>query len=188
MRKSDDNLKKITAFLLVIAMMIFNCLITASAVPMGGKSDFAFSKDSTGETAISDVIIDFFDDGFVDFDFDYDTDTTETTEIYDTSDILDTQEIPDTSDTPDTTDTSDTSETKDTPDHPLLGDADFDGIVNSGDALKVLRMSAGLDSYTDEFIKFVDVDYDGRITSADALEILRFSAGLSKHEKIEKPI
>ena len=69
-----------------------------------------------------------------------------------------------------------------------MGDADFDGTVTSADALKVLRMSAGLDPYTDEFIKFVDVDNDGQITSADALEILRFSAGLSKHEKIEKPI
>jgi plastocyanin len=56
------------------------------------------------------------------------------------------------------------------------GDVDCNGVINSIDALKVLRHSAGLNS--PPCIALGDVDCNGLINSIDALKILRHSAGL----------
>lgn len=69
-----------------------------------------------------------------------------------------------------------------------VGDLDGDGMVTSGDALAVLRMSAAGEVPTDDVLPLADVDGDGSVTSADALQILRYSAGLSANESIDKPI
>ena len=70
----------------------------------------------------------------------------------------------------------------------IFGDVDGDERITSADSLFVLRMSVGLEAYTDETIVMVDTDDDNRITSADALELLRYSVGLSANERIGKPI
>ena len=70
----------------------------------------------------------------------------------------------------------------------ILGDLDHDGVVNSADALKALRISAGLEESEDDALTIGDIDGDGQITSADALEILRYSASLQADERIGKPI
>lgn len=70
----------------------------------------------------------------------------------------------------------------------IFGDVDGDERITSADSLFVLRMSVGLEAYTDETIAMVDTDDDNRITSADALELLRYSVGLSANERIGKPI
>ena len=83
-------------------------------------------------------------------------------------------------------------ETSYTPDEPtrvyIQGDADGSGNVDSGDALSVLRMSVGLESYSVEMFAVIDIDGDGNISSSDALEILRFSVGSSRNDNIGKPI
>lgn len=70
----------------------------------------------------------------------------------------------------------------------IFGDVDGDERITSADSLFVLRMSVGLEAYTDETIVMVDTDDDNRITSADALELLRYRVGLSANERIGKPI
>ena len=54
-------------------------------------------------------------------------------------------------------------------------DVDGDGVITSSDALRVLRMSVGLEKQTNT----ADIDGDGEVTSADALILLRISVGLS---------
>lgn len=61
----------------------------------------------------------------------------------------------------------------------LMGDADNDGKVNSSDARLVLRMSAQLESCSEEDKPYCDVTIDGDVTAADAREILRASASLT---------
>ena len=64
-----------------------------------------------------------------------------------------------------------------------LGDVNNDGKVTAADARLVLRMSAKIDSYSDEQIAYLDLNKDGKITAADARILLRISA---KIESIEK--
>lgn len=54
-----------------------------------------------------------------------------------------------------------------------LGDVDNDGAVTVSDALKALRIAAGVDAYAAE----ADVDGDGSVTVSDALQILRCAMG-----------
>ena len=54
-----------------------------------------------------------------------------------------------------------------------LGDVDNDGAVTVSDALKALRIAAGVDAYAAE----ADVGGDGSVTVADALQILRCAMG-----------
>ena len=79
-----------------------------------------------------------------------------------------------------------------TPDVPkpagLLGDANGDGVVDSADALAILRNSADLGEFDDTQKLLSDVDGDGVITAGDALEVLRYSAQLSANENIGKPV
>ncbi len=60
-----------------------------------------------------------------------------------------------------------------------VGDVTGDGVINSVDALTVLRASAGLKTLSDEQMTCADVDGNGKVDSTDALQILRFSASLS---------
>lgn len=60
----------------------------------------------------------------------------------------------------------------------LAGDVDSDGKVTAADARLVLRVSAQLDSFTDEQTLLADVDFNSKITAADARLVLRASARL----------
>ena len=61
-----------------------------------------------------------------------------------------------------------------------LGDLNYDGVVNSADALKVLQYSVGLIKLDDKQIKIGDVNFDKKINSMDALKILEYSIGKVK--------
>ena len=111
-----------------------------------------------------------------------DTDTSDTdTSDTDTSDT-DTSDT-DTSDT-DTSDT-DTSDTDSDPDKPktkkaLCGDVNEDGVVDSADALLILRASADLDMSAEKYnAALADVNGDGVVDSGDAVAVLRYSVSLS---------
>jgi len=58
------------------------------------------------------------------------------------------------------------------------GDLNRDGIVNSADAILLLRYDAGLETLDAEQLLLADVNRDGRITVYDANEILRIDVGL----------
>ncbi len=60
----------------------------------------------------------------------------------------------------------------------IYGDVDKDGVISATDALMILRVSAGLDTFDDEQKKIADVDLDGEIMSSDSLAVLRYSVGL----------
>ncbi len=66
------------------------------------------------------------------------------------------------------------------------GDINGDDLVNSSDALAVLRYSVGLDKEINE--KAADMDADGNINSSDALAILKVSVGINEKEELpEEP-
>ena len=60
------------------------------------------------------------------------------------------------------------------------GDANGDGVVNSVDALIVLKQSAGIIKQDGAYSLAMDSNKDGVVNSADALLILKYSADLSK--------
>jgi len=62
---------------------------------------------------------------------------------------------------------------------PALGDVDGDGVITSMDSFVILRVSVGLESYSEDQTKLADVDADGEITSGDAFFVLRRSVGLT---------
>lgn len=57
----------------------------------------------------------------------------------------------------------------------LMGDVNFDGVVDSSDALMVLRHAMQITQLSDEALAAADVDGNGVIDSSDALMILRAS-------------
>lgn len=61
---------------------------------------------------------------------------------------------------------------------PQLGDVNADGVINSVDALQVLRHSVSLIQLQGDEAKRADVNKDKMINSNDALNILRYSVGL----------
>ena len=65
------------------------------------------------------------------------------------------------------------------PDEPdlLLGDVNFDGVVDVTDALLVLRYTMGLISFTDEQLAVGDMNGDGVVDSTDAVLIMRYTVG-----------
>ncbi len=66
------------------------------------------------------------------------------------------------------------------------GDINGDDLINSSDALAVLRYSVGLDKEINE--KAADMDADGLINSSDALAILKVSVGINEKEELpEEP-
>jgi hypothetical protein len=65
----------------------------------------------------------------------------------------------------------------------LYGDVTGDGEVDIGDAIKVLRYDAGLDTLDgDQFIAG-EVTGDGEVDIGDAIKILRYDAGLEESVK-----
>ena len=58
-----------------------------------------------------------------------------------------------------------------------LGDANGDGKINSVDALKALKSSAGLETITGIYLDALDANRDGKVNSLDALAILKASVG-----------
>ncbi|MCQ2470434.1 MAG: dockerin type I repeat-containing protein [Clostridia bacterium] len=60
----------------------------------------------------------------------------------------------------------------------MMGDIDFDGMINSTDALLVLRSTVGTVELNDRQTIYADVNDDGIINSADALCIQRRCVGL----------
>lgn len=60
----------------------------------------------------------------------------------------------------------------------LLGDVDFNGKVNSTDALIVLQSSVKLVTLTEKQISVADMNSDNKVNSVDALKILKKSVGL----------
>ena len=70
----------------------------------------------------------------------------------------------------------------------ICGDIDADNAITSNDALKILRVSIGVDKLIDAQTKLADIDSDGNITSGDALAVLRHSVGIGCNVKIGKKI
>lgn len=60
----------------------------------------------------------------------------------------------------------------------LIGDVDKDGAVTVSDALRVLRVCAGIDVCSEKEIEIYDVWQDGEIGIDDALGVLRSSVGI----------
>lgn len=62
----------------------------------------------------------------------------------------------------------------------FLCDLSMDGTIGAEDARYALRMSVGLESYTEALQQIADADEDGSLTPADARLILRVSVGLER--------
>lgn len=62
----------------------------------------------------------------------------------------------------------------------LLGDVNFDGIVDSGDARAIRRHVSGSETLTGNALLAADVDGDGLITATDASMILKMLVGLAE--------
>ena len=60
----------------------------------------------------------------------------------------------------------------------IYGDVTDDGIVDIGDAIKILRYDAGLDTLTEDQLIAGEVTGDGIVDIGDAIKILRYDAGL----------
>lgn len=65
-----------------------------------------------------------------------------------------------------------------------IGDMDGDNQISSGDALTILRISAGLIEKDSVSERLADVDQDNEVTSGDALDTLRYSIGMSRNVNI----
>lgn len=66
----------------------------------------------------------------------------------------------------------------------FLGDVNFDSGITAADARRVLRVSVGLEAFTDSQIFISDIDKNGKITAADARIVLRVSVKLEKTETV----
>ena len=61
----------------------------------------------------------------------------------------------------------------------LIGDANGDEVINTADAVVVLKYSAGMVTFAnDDMEKCADTNYDGVVNTADAVVILRYAAGM----------
>ena len=63
-------------------------------------------------------------------------------------------------------------------DRPSLGDVTCDGIINTSDAVCVLKHTAGMITLSDNYFILGDVNRDGKVNTADATMILRYAAGI----------
>ena len=71
----------------------------------------------------------------------------------------------------------------------ILGDVNNDGVVDSADALLILRNSVGLEDFDETQTFLGDVNEDNEnIDSSDALAVLRYSVGIIDIEKIGTPV
>ena len=60
----------------------------------------------------------------------------------------------------------------------LLGDANGDGVVNTADAVYVLKIASGILDPDESVLKVCDVNGSGMVNTADATAILKFAAGM----------
>jgi hypothetical protein len=60
----------------------------------------------------------------------------------------------------------------------LMGDMDLDGRVETTDARLILRLSAGLEKITDDYLLYGDMNADGIITIEDAVLALKAVTGV----------
>lgn len=60
----------------------------------------------------------------------------------------------------------------------LMGDMDLDGRVSTVDARLILRISAGLENLTDDYLLYGDMNSDGIITLEDAVLALKAVTGV----------
>ena len=59
-----------------------------------------------------------------------------------------------------------------------LGDVNMDGIVNTGDAVVILKHSAEMIQLSDEQKVLADCNHDGNVNTGDAVLILKYAAGM----------
>ena len=59
------------------------------------------------------------------------------------------------------------------------GDVNRDGVVDSGDAVLILKYDARLITFTDEQLVLADINEDGRINAYDATLVLEKDVGIS---------
>ncbi|MCI8373713.1 MAG: SH3 domain-containing protein [Lachnospiraceae bacterium] len=62
-------------------------------------------------------------------------------------------------------------------DQPLMGDVDGNSVINSIDALRILRSTVSLEILADDAKKRADVNRDGQVDANDALMILQYITG-----------
>ena len=67
-----------------------------------------------------------------------------------------------------------------------LGDVNFDGTVDSKDALEALKVAVKKTTFTDEQMALGDLDGDGIMSAIDALYMLRYAVGKITQFPIEK--
>ena len=60
----------------------------------------------------------------------------------------------------------------------LCGDVNSDGEINTGDAVQVLKLAAGMTEFSDEQMLAGDTNHDEQVNTADAVHILKFAAGM----------
>ena len=60
----------------------------------------------------------------------------------------------------------------------LVGDANGDGKVNTGDATQVLKYAAGMITLEGELLANADTNGDGKVNTGDATMILKYAAGM----------
>lgn len=70
-----------------------------------------------------------------------------------------------------------------TPDEPptpsvLIGDVNGDGIINSADAVLIMRHALGIIQLTGDALIAADYNQDGNVNAADALSVLRYTMGI----------
>ena len=62
----------------------------------------------------------------------------------------------------------------------IPGDVDADEQITVSDALRTLRIAAGIITATDELLAIADMDADGEVTVSDALYLLRLALGMTE--------
>ncbi|MBQ9950368.1 MAG: dockerin type I repeat-containing protein, partial [Clostridia bacterium] len=60
----------------------------------------------------------------------------------------------------------------------VTGDLTGDEVLNTADAVVLLKAAAGMTQLTPEQIRVADVNGDGSVNTGDAVTILQFAAGL----------
>lgn len=59
-----------------------------------------------------------------------------------------------------------------------LGDCNIDGEINTGDAVQVLKASAGIEKMRSDLLIVADVNRDNTLNTGDAVLILKYAAGM----------
>lgn len=86
--------------------------------------------------------------------------------------------VSETPDTPDSPDEPDNSGNENGNKKLLMGNVNGDGIINTNDAVMILRAGTGLTELDENAAACADVNSDGSVDSSDALDVLWYSIGL----------